>query len=86
MMGWRTHRVNRDDGKGRQTVTQGMLAQARDLGADAVTNVRFMTASVLGSAAELLTYGTPVKLKQSAWRFTRSTLARDHLNCRLIPR
>jgi len=43
-----------------------MLEQARDLDADAVINVRFMTTSVIGSAAELLAYGTAVKLKQSA--------------------
>ena len=31
-------------------------------GADAVLNVRFMTTSVIGAAAELLAYGTAVKL------------------------
>jgi len=32
------------------------------LGADAIINVRYMTTSVVGSAAELLVYGTAVKL------------------------
>ena len=53
-------------GKARQIATQRMVEQARDLGADAVINLRYMTTSVIGSAAELLAYGTAVKLKESA--------------------
>jgi len=49
-------------GKARDLALQRMLREARDLGADAVVNVRFMTTSVIGSAAELLAYGTAVKL------------------------
>ena len=49
-------------GKARTTATNRMLAQAKELGADAVINVRYMTTSVIGSAAELLAYGTAVKL------------------------
>jgi uncharacterized protein YbjQ (UPF0145 family) len=39
-----------------------MIAQASGMGADAIINVRYMTTSVIGSAAELLAYGTAVKL------------------------
>ena len=39
-----------------------MEAHAEKLGADAVINVRFVTSQVMGSAAELLAYGTAVKL------------------------
>lgn len=39
-----------------------MITQAEELGADAIINVRFMTTSVIGSAVELLAYGTAVKL------------------------
>ena len=49
-------------GKARSTATSRMLAQAADVGADAVINVRYMTTSVVGGAAELLVYGTAVKL------------------------
>jgi uncharacterized protein YbjQ (UPF0145 family) len=35
------------------------------LGADAIINIRFVTTSVIGSAAELLAYGTAVKLKEA---------------------
>ena len=34
----------------------------KEMGADAIINVRYMTTSVVGSAAELLAYGTAVKL------------------------
>ena len=39
-----------------------MQAQAEELGADAVINVRFVTSQVMTGAAELLSYGTAVKL------------------------
>jgi len=49
-------------GKARTAAANRMIAQAKELGADAIINVRYMTTSVIGSAAELLTYGTAVKL------------------------
>jgi len=49
-------------GRARSLATDRMVAQADHLGADAVVNVRFMTTSVIGSAAELLAYGTAVRL------------------------
>ena len=49
-------------GKARDLALQRMLQQATELEADAVINIRFMTNSVIGSAAELLAYGTAVKL------------------------
>jgi uncharacterized protein YbjQ (UPF0145 family) len=39
-----------------------MVAQARELGANAVINVRFGTTSVAQGAAEILAYGTAVRL------------------------
>jgi uncharacterized protein YbjQ (UPF0145 family) len=49
-------------GRAREAATNRMIAQAAAMGADAVINVRYMTTSVVGSAAELLVYGTAVKL------------------------
>jgi uncharacterized protein YbjQ (UPF0145 family) len=49
-------------GSARSVATTRMTAQAAEMGADAVINVRYMTTSVVGSAAELLVYGTAVKL------------------------
>jgi len=51
-------------GRARQLATDRMIAQAQGLGADAIINVRYMTNSVVGSAAELLAYGTAVKLSK----------------------
>jgi uncharacterized protein YbjQ (UPF0145 family) len=50
-------------GRAREVATARMIAQAEKLGADAIINVRFVTTSVVASAAELLAYGTAVKLK-----------------------
>ncbi len=49
-------------GNARSTATERMTAKAAEMGADAVINVRYMTTSVVGTAAELLVYGTAVKL------------------------
>lgn len=39
-----------------------MVNAARDLGAEAVVNIRFTTSQTMGAAAELLAYGTAVRL------------------------
>lgn len=41
-----------------------MTAHAEKLGADAIINVRFVTSQVMTGAAELLAYGTAVKIKK----------------------
>jgi len=51
-------------GGARKVAIRRMLIQAEEMGADAVINVRFMTTSVIGSAAELLAYGTAVKISK----------------------
>jgi addiction module HigA family antidote len=51
-------------GEAREVATNRMIAQAAKMGADAIINVRYMTTSVVGTAAELLVYGTAVKLGQ----------------------
>jgi uncharacterized protein YbjQ (UPF0145 family) len=43
--------------------TQRMIAQAEELGANAVVNVRFATSSVAQGAAEVLAYGTAVVIE-----------------------
>lgn len=50
----------------RQQATQRMIDQARELGADAIVNVRFSTAAVTQGAAELYAYGTAVMLEPEA--------------------
>ena len=47
----------------REIALKRMEDKAQKLGADAVINIRFMTSSIMGGAAEILAYGTAVKLK-----------------------
>ncbi len=46
----------------REQALQRMLEDASKMGADAVVNVRFTTSQVMQGAAEILAYGTAVKL------------------------
>jgi uncharacterized protein YbjQ (UPF0145 family) len=41
-----------------------MLAQAQQLGANAVVNVRFTTSAITAGAAEMYAYGTAVMVDQ----------------------
>jgi uncharacterized protein YbjQ (UPF0145 family) len=47
----------------RDEATKRMVAQATELGANAVVNVRYSTTSVAQGAAEILAYGTAVRLE-----------------------
>ena len=46
----------------RQIATKRMVDEAEAMGADAVVNVRFGSAAVMQGAAEVIAYGTAVKL------------------------
>lgn len=48
----------------REQALDRMTASAREMGADAVCCVRFSTSSVMEGSAELLAYGTAVKLRR----------------------
>lgn len=48
----------------RRQAMERMIAQAHELGADAVVNVRFTTSAVTQGAAELYAYGTAVALER----------------------
>jgi uncharacterized protein YbjQ (UPF0145 family) len=47
----------------RQQAMAQMLDQAKQLKADAIMCVRFQSAAVMGGAAEVLAYGTAVRLR-----------------------
>lgn len=47
----------------RGEATQRMIEDARNMGANAVVNVRFSTTSVTQGAAELFAYGTAVRVE-----------------------
>jgi uncharacterized protein YbjQ (UPF0145 family) len=47
----------------RALATKRMVEDAEKLGADAIVNIRYASASVMSSAAEVIAYGTAVKFK-----------------------
>ncbi len=49
----------------RREAMERMLAQAEQLGANAVVNVRFSTSAVTAGAAEIYAYGTAVTVQPS---------------------
>jgi uncharacterized protein YbjQ (UPF0145 family) len=48
----------------REQAIDRMIAEAKDKGANGIVCVRFTTAAVMQGSAELLAYGTAVKLKK----------------------
>ncbi|MCX4365360.1 MAG: YbjQ family protein [Bacilli bacterium] len=48
----------------RQIATKRMVDDANNLGADAIINVRYGSSSVMNGAAEIIAYGTAVKIKE----------------------
>ena len=50
----------------RRQAVERMMAQAEQLGANAIVNVRFTTSAVTAGAAELYAYGTAVVLTRAA--------------------
>ena len=47
----------------RQIATKRMVDEAQALGADAIVNVRYGSSSVMQGAAEVVAYGTAVKVR-----------------------
>ncbi len=48
----------------RQLATKRMVDDANNLGADAIINIRYGSSSVMNGAAEVIAYGTAVKVKK----------------------
>ena len=47
----------------RSIATKRMVDEAESLGADAIINIRYGSSAVMGGAAEIIAYGTAVKIK-----------------------
>jgi uncharacterized protein YbjQ (UPF0145 family) len=47
----------------REEATNRMIAEAKVLGADAIVCMRYSTSQIMDGAAEILAYGTAVKIK-----------------------
>ena len=50
----------------RGIATDRMVIEASSMGADAVVGVRYATSAIMQSAAEVMAYGTAVKIKNKA--------------------
>ena len=50
-------------GEAREQALDRMMSEAQILGADAVIGMRFTTSVIMGGAAELLAFGTAVKIE-----------------------
>ena len=49
--------------KARQIATDRMIQEAERMGADAIVAFRYSTSSIMQSAAEIMAYGTAVKIR-----------------------
>ena len=47
----------------RALATKRMAAEAEELGADAIVNIRYSSSAIMQGAAEVIAYGTAVKFK-----------------------
>ncbi|MBN1781693.1 YbjQ family protein [bacterium] len=48
----------------REQALDRMIAMAQGMGADAIVDTKFSTSYIMGNAAEILVYGTAVRLKR----------------------
>ena len=65
----------------RQIAVKRMVDEAETLGADAVINVRYGTSSVMSGAAEVIAYGTAVKILKNQTD-SQKRLKRHRKDCR----
>ena len=63
LVGCELTRYNEMMNDARALATKRMVAEAEAMGADAVVAIRYSSASVMQSAAEVMAYGTAVKFK-----------------------
>lgn len=63
IVGGELHDYTKLMAEAREQSIDRMIDEARDLGANAIVGVRFSTSVVAQSAAEILVFGTAVKLK-----------------------
>ena len=61
MVGGELKAYNEMMNEARALATKRMVAEAEELGADAVINIRYASSAVMQGAAEVIVYGTAVK-------------------------
>jgi uncharacterized protein YbjQ (UPF0145 family) len=65
LVGGEIHEYTKLMAESREQALDRMVEEARGLGADAIVNTRFVTSMITQGAAELLAYGTAVKLEDA---------------------
>ena len=61
MVGGELKAYNEMMNEARAIATKRMVAEAEELGADAIVNIRYASSAVMQGAAEVIAYGTAVK-------------------------
>ncbi|MDO4747932.1 MAG: YbjQ family protein [Eubacteriales bacterium] len=61
LVGGELKAYNKMMNEARALATKRMVAEAEELGADAVINIRYASSAVMQGAAEIIVYGTAVK-------------------------
>lgn len=64
LVGAELHHYTKMMAESREQALDRMEDQARQLGADAILQIRFATSNIASGASEMLVYGTAVKLRQ----------------------
>lgn len=65
MVGGEIHEYAKLLAESREQALDRMVAEAEQLGANAIVSVRFATSVVMGGAAEMLAYGTAVVVEEA---------------------
>ena len=65
LVGGEIHEYAKLMGESREQALDRMMAEAQELGANAIVNVRFTTSVIMSGAAEMLAYGTAIVLEES---------------------
>ncbi len=63
MVGGELKAYNEMMNEARALATKRMIAEAEELGADAVVNIRYASSAIMQGAAEVIAYGTAVKFR-----------------------
>ena len=63
LIGGELTKYNEMMNKARQIATDRMIQEAERMGADAIVAFRYSTSSIMQSAAEIMAYGTAVKIR-----------------------
>jgi uncharacterized protein YbjQ (UPF0145 family) len=66
IVGGEIHEYTKLMAESREQAIDRMMDEAKNLGADAIVNVRFTTSMISQGAAEILVFGTAIKLAANA--------------------